>query len=468
MERQVLILGAGESGVGAALLAKQKGFDVFVSDKGEISEKYKSILLSKKIDFEELTHQQAEKLIDTTENLEIVKSPGIPETVPLIQKAYQEHIKVLSEIEFVLPFTQGKIIAITGSNGKTTTSLLLFHLLKNIGLDVALAGNVGDSFAKLLTEKDYQYWVLEVSSFQLDNCYSFKPDISVILNITPDHLDRYEYKFENYVASKFRIIQAQDENDAFIFYQDNPAIQENLPKYLKKEKQPNLLPISLEKNQELKNWNAFIDSENEQLTFQKEGQLFTISFEHLPLPGKHNQVNISVAILAGLQLGLDFEELTQHLSTFKNTTDRMEEVVLHKGIKVINDSKATNVDSTYFALDAFASESPNIIWIAGGQDKGNDYQPLLELAKTKVKSLIALGVDNQKIQATFESIVPKYQESQNLREVVNWAFEDAKEGDIILLSPACASFDLFENYVARGTKFKEAILNFIQSEKILN
>lgn len=468
MERQVLILGGGESGVGAALLAKQKGFAVFVSDFGTIKSHYQSILQEKNILYETGSHQQATTILETAnaENLEVIKSPGIPEKVPIVQQALTQNIAVISEIEFAARYTKGKIIGITGSNGKTTTSLILYHLLKHVGLDVALAGNVGDSFAKCLTQKDYDYWVLEVSSFQLDGCEQFKPFIAVLLNITPDHLDRYDYKFENYVASKFRMIQAQDEQDFFIFYENNAGIQDYLTQFLKKEKHPQLLPVRVAKSSDSKNWQACIDVEKQQLSFQKEKQSLAIPFEQLPLPGKHNQVNIAVAMLAALQLGLDFETLLQHLATFKNTSDRMEEVVIHRGVKVINDSKATNVDAAYFALDAFPSEKANLIWIAGGQDKGNDYQPLLTLAKNKVKALLALGIDNQKIRATFESIVPQYKETQNLQEVVAWAFEAAEAGDIILLSPACASFDLFENYRARGREFKKEVLDFVQSEKI--
>lgn len=457
---QILVLGAGESGVGAALLAQKKAFPVFVSDKGRITEKYKSILSSKNIDFEDLSHQKAEELIDTIEDLVIVKSPGIPEEAPLIQKAYQENVKVISEIEFALPYTHGKIIAITGSNGKTTTTLLLYHLLKNAGLNVGLGGNVGESFAKQLTEKDYDFWVLEMSSFQLDNCYFFKPYISILLNITPDHLDRYQYDFEKYVSAKFRIAQKQNENDFFLYYQENQAISNFLEKNHAKFG-GQFIPIrnknSNEKEYPQEAGNICFDWENEKIEIAISEEKESWNFSEIPLLGKHNLLNATMTLTVAKILGIEKSVLEKGLASFENTEHRLEKFAEINDILFINDSKATNVDAVFYALDAFKKQ---IIWIAGGVDKGNDYQELMPLVKEKVRALVCLGKDNEKLKKSFSPILENITETEEISEAIEQALGFAQKNDVILLSPACASFDLFKNYIDRGEQFKKAVLAY--------
>jgi UDP-N-acetylmuramoylalanine--D-glutamate ligase len=445
--QRIVILGAGESGVGAALLAKAKGFEVFVSDKSAIAEKYEHILTENQIDYEEGKHTE-----DFILNAyEIVKSPGIPNNVPILVEAKKRNIPIISEIEFAARYTNAKIIAITGSNGKTTTTLLTYHLLKAAGLNVGLGGNVGDSFAKQVIEDKYEYWVLEVSSFQLDDCYEFDPDIAIILNITPDHLDRYENNFQNYVNSKFRIVQNFEKSKkerTFIYLKDNQAIARELKR---KNIAGNHLPISLSEN--LDN-GAFFKNNLLEFYLKKEKKESKIAPNEVTLKGKHNMINVMAAVLVCLKLGIDEAILKTYFHSFPGVEHRLEEVDTINQVKYINDSKATNVDSVYYALDSFDEK---IIWIAGGVDKGNDYTKIRDLVHQKVKYLICLGKENKKILDFFRDSIRIIYQTEDIKDAVEQAQELAKPGDIILLSPACASFDLFENYEDRGRQFKKAV-----------
>lgn len=448
--KKVVILGAGESGTGAALLAKAKNFDVFVSDAGKIDEKYKKLLKETQILFEEGTHS-LEKILSANE---IIKSPGISDKIPVIALAHERQIPVISEIEFGFRNTKAKIIAITGSNGKTTTTLLTYHLLKNAGLNVGLAGNVGESFAQKVIANSYDYYVLEVSSFQLDGCFLFKPYISAILNITPDHLDRYE-SFDAYADAKFRIIRNQDENDFFIYNADSEVIERKILKIKPKVQQ---LGITLSAREDLKAISKISYFQNgkiiTRLPYNRPSQL---SFQEsdIALMGKHNIFNAMVAILVAQILGVDAESIKQGLATFKGLPHRLEVIRELKGIKFINDSKATNVDSAYYALDSFA-EAKNIVWIAGGVDKGNNYEQIKDLVAKRVKHLVSLGKDNAKLCSFFENIVPITQ-TDDMEKAVKKAYKLANRGDIVLLSPACASFDLFKNYEDRGNQFRKVV-----------
>ena len=449
--KKIVVLGAGESGIGAALLAKSKNFDIFVSDASTINPHYKAILEENQISFEEGKHTEAIIL----EANEIVKSPGVPDTAEIVLKAQEKQIPIISEIEFAARSTKAKLIAITGSNGKTTTTLLTYHLLKNAGLSVGLAGNVGESFAKKVIDNNFEYYVLEVSSFQLDGCFLFKPYISVILNITPDHLDRYENSFEKYADSKFRIIRSQNENDFFI-YNVNSEIIGN--KILRLKPTVQSLPVSLEADENLRSMSK--------VSYYQEGKIvlrfpydrpsqMTLQESDLSLKGKHNIFNSMVAALIAQILGLSIEKIKEGLASFKGVPHRLEEVAELRGIKFINDSKATNIDSVMYALDSFPDEK-KIIWIAGGVDKGNNYEGIKDLVCKKVKHLIALGKNNEKICNFFGGKIEVTEEIE-MRKAVRKAFKLAKKGDIVLLSPACASFDLFRNYEDRGNQFKEAV-----------
>lgn len=442
--KKVVVLGAGESGVGAALLAKNKGLEVFVSDFGIISEKYKNILIANEIEFEEGKHTQIQ-ILDADV---CVKSPGIPEKVNIVQEIIKSNIAVISEIEFAYQYTNAKFIAITGSNGKTTTTLLTYHLLKSAGLSVGLAGNIGDSLAKQVIEDQYDYYVLELSSFQLDNMYNFKADIAILLNITPDHLDRYEYKFENYIASKYRILQNLSDKDYFIYYLEDVTLSKTLLNQPLAEI-PNHLPISLTK--EIKA-GAYV--KNDQLIFNINDQQQSLPLSVIQLKGIHNLINNLVAISAALTLGVGIEEITKGLQTFANAPHRLEEVKSIKEITYINDSKATNVDAVKYALGSF--EKP-IVWVAGGVDKGNDYTEIEELVKEKVKALVCLGIDNKALTSFFTGKVDQIVETNSMESAVNIATDLAKQGDYVLLSPACASFDLFKSYIDRGNQFKEIV-----------
>jgi len=430
---KIVILGAGESGVGAALLAKQNNHEVFVSDRGAIKDKYKQELIENNIPFEENKHSE-KKIFDASE---IIKSPGIPDKVDLIQRLKKSGIPVISEIEYAYKHTNATLVAITGSNGKTTTTNLTYHLLKTANLDVAVGGNVGYSFARLLTENLHRIYVLELSSFQLDGIVNFRPDIAILLNITPDHLDRYDYKMENYVASKFRIILNQQAEDHFIFNNQD----ENILSFFKNEKpKANLLEVNGVKVNE------------DQLIVNE----FAFDLSKCSLKGKHNRFNATCAIKAALQLGVSKQDIQKGLNSFINAPHRLESVCTTNGVEYINDSKATNVDAVYYALDAMAKP---IVWIVGGVDKGNDYGPIMDLVESKVKAIVCLGVDNSKILETFSPFVKIIEETKSTKTAIEIATTYAENGDVILLSPACASFDLFKNYEDRGDQFRAAARN---------
>jgi UDP-N-acetylmuramoylalanine--D-glutamate ligase len=441
---KLVILGGGESGVGAALLGKAKGFDVFLSDRGGLKDKYRDELRQHTIDFEEGTHTE-DRILQATL---VVKSPGIPDTVPLIQALKAQGTPVISEIEFAARYTTAKLIGITGSNGKTTTTLLIYHLLKTAGINVGLAGNIGDSFAKAVINDMFDWFVLEISSFQLDTMYDTRLNVAVLLNITPDHLDRYGYSFQNYVASKFRILQNMQPGDDFIYFQESPAVAAELAN---RSLAPNALPISLE--QPVSPGGFFLNGE---LTAQNGEANFALPITDLPLKGPHNAINMLAAVLAAQSVGVSSEHITKGLQTFQNAAHRLEPAGVVNGVTFINDSKATNVDSVFYAL---ASMTTPTVWIAGGQDKGNDYSQLDELVNQKVKALICLGKDNSKLVAHFSGMIPLIFETQSVTEAVQKSLNWAAPGETVLLSPACASFDLFRNYEDRGEQFKRAVKN---------
>ncbi|MFC5269603.1 UDP-N-acetylmuramoyl-L-alanine--D-glutamate ligase [Adhaeribacter terreus] len=439
---KIAVLGSGESGVGAALLAKAKGYDVFVSDMGQIKPEYREQLEHAGISFEEGTHTES-LILDATE---IVKSPGIPEKAPLIKAAHAKGIPVISEIEFAARYSKAKFVCITGTNGKTTTTLLTYHLLKSAGLNVGLAGNIGISLAKQVTEDAFDYYVLELSSFQLDNMYRFRAHIAVLLNITPDHLDRYEYKMENYAASKLRVTQNQLEGDYFIYNQEDPLIAQFFRAAVFAGQ---TIPFSLEKHPHSKVW---FEGKNVVMGFAPQNP--TVSTEKSPLIGKHNQYNSLAAISVAKLLGLSENQIETALATFKNAEHRLQKIGEKDGVLYINDSKATNVEAVWFALEGIKQP---IVWIAGGVDKGNDYETLKPFAKDRIKALICLGADNEKLKISFGGIIPEIKETQRVEEAVEMAKTLAGSGDVVLLSPACASFDLFNNYEHRGHRFMEAV-----------
>lgn len=456
MKQKISILGAGESGTGAALLAQAKGYDVFVSDNGKIEEKYKEELIRHKIDFEEGQHNEAVILSASI----VIKSPGIPDRVNIVQKIISANIPVISEIEFAAKYSKAKFIAITGSNGKTTTTLLTYHLLKSLGLNVGMAGNVGESLAKMVINDSFDYYVLELSSFQLDNMYEFKAHIAILLNITPDHLDRYDYVFQNYVNSKYRIIQNMQHHDFFIAYVDDPVIKKELDN---REIAPGQLVISCK---EIVLNGAYLSGDNLMFNINdKSEHYFHLPVKSIPLKGKHNMVNTMCAVLVALLLDLDETKIEKGISTFKNASHRLEDAGEIKGVSFINDSKATNVDSVWYALD---SMDRKVILIAGGKDKGNDYSSIEKLVKQKVKAIVGLGIDNSKLLQAFENKV-KVVETKAMKDAVHRAFELADKGDVVLLSPACASFDLFKNYEDRGNQFKlevERLKNEIENSTL--
>jgi UDP-N-acetylmuramoylalanine--D-glutamate ligase len=435
-------LGGGESGVGAAILAKKKGFEVFVSDKGEIKDKYKSVLRNIDVEWEERKHTES-KILNATE---VVKSPGIADTVPLILKIKEKGVKVISEIEFAGRYTNAKIIGITGSNGKTTTTLLTFHMLQKAGLNVGLAGNVGESLAKQVAEDDKGFYVLELSSFQLDGMIDFKVDIAMILNITPDHLDRYDNQFENYVASKFRILQNQTKYNKIIYCYDDDVIRKGIEEGDYKGVKH---PFSIKT---ITSNGGYINKEK--LIINTNNKLFKMKITELALQGKHNLYNSMASGIAGRVLDLNKEVIRESLTDFQNIEHRLEEVGKVHGITFVNDSKATNVNSTWFALES--CQNP-VVWIVGGVDKGNDYEMLAELVSDKVKAIICLGKDNKKIHEAFNDIIEDIVDTESAQDAVNMAYQLSKKGDTVLLSPACASFDLFDNYEDRGQQFKRAV-----------
>lgn len=438
----IAILGGGESGVGAAMLAKKQGYGVFVSDFGSIKEKYKVQLNAAGIEFEEGGHS-AEKILSAAE---IIKSPGIPEKAPIVKAAKEKAIPVIDELEFAFRYNNGKVIAITGSNGKTTTTLLTYHILQKAGLDVGLAGNVGQSWAGQLAEGDKDYWVIEISSFQLDGTVTFKPYVAMITNITPDHLDRYEYKMENYVRSKFQIAKNQDENDFLILNQEDAETQQMLPEM---GLRANLLPFGIN----TKNTAGAVANDTE-INFLNHKNPFTMSIHELALQGKHNLHNSMASAIAARVLDIRKEVIRESLSDFQGVEHRLEFVANVHGIEFVNDSKATNINSTWYALE---SVTKPVIWVVGGVDKGNDYTELVPLVKEKVKAIICLGVENDKIINAFTGIVETIVEARSAREAVQKGYNMGTNGDMVLLSPACASFDLFENYEDRGRQFKTAV-----------
>ncbi|EDP71433.1 putative UDP-N-acetylmuramoylalanine--D-glutamate ligase [Flavobacteriales bacterium ALC-1] len=441
--KRLVILGGGESGVGTALLGKAKGYEVFVSDKGRIKEKYKDVLLNNEIEFEDEKHTESKIL-----NADIImKSPGIPDKVDLVKEIHKAGIKVVSEIEFASKFTNATLVAITGSNGKTTTATLTHHLLKQ-ELSVGLAGNIGDSFAKQVLDEDYKNYVLEISSFQLDDIIDFKPKIAVLTNITPDHLDRYDYKFENYIASKFRVVENQTEDDYFIYDSDDQVIEEWLQNNSIQSKK---LPFSLTKVVEQ---GAYIDNNNIIITI--DNNQIIMPTENITLEGKHNVKNAMAASTVAHLLKIRKQTIRESLENFQGVEHRLEHVLKINKVQYINDSKATNVNATYFALDSM--DAPTV-WIVGGVDKGNDYKELFPFVNEKVKAIICLGVDNAKLFEAFGNMVDVIIETEYMSEAVKIAYKVANTGDNVLLSPACASFDLFENYEDRGRQFKNAVRN---------
>jgi len=440
---RVVILGAGESGVGAAKLAQAKGFDVFVSDYGVITDKYRAALEKLSIPFESEKHTE-ELVLNATE---VIKSPGIPPTAPIIKKLVAKGIPVVSEIEFAKRYTNAKTICITGSNGKSTTSLLTYHILKNAGLNVGLAGNIGQSFAAQVATEDYEYYVLEISSFMLDDMFAFKADIAVLLNITPDHLDRYDYKLEKYAASKMRIVQNQTAQDVFIYCADD---EESLKAIALIKPVAKAFPFSITKKVEL---GAYLEETTIHILTEPNNQL-TMSISDLALQGKHNIYNSMASGIVSKVLELRNETIRESMGNFKNIEHRLEHVAKISGIDFINDSKATNVNSTWYALESMTSD---VVLIMGGVDKGNDYNMLKDLVKSKVKAIVCLGKDNKRIHDAFEDDVEVIVNTFSADEAAQIAFHLAKRGDAVLLSPACASFDLFKNYEDRGNQFKAAV-----------
>ena len=440
--KRIVILGGGESGVGAAILAQKQGFDVFLSDLSEIKSTYKSLLNQHAILWEEKQHTE-ELILNANE---IVKSPGIPDKAPLIKKLRALGIPVISEIEFAGRYTQAKMICITGSNGKTTTTMLVYHILQNAGLNVGLAGNVGMSLAYQVATANFDYYVVELSSFQLDGMTEFKADIAILLNITPDHLDRYEYNFQNYVDSKFRITQNQTEQDAFIFWDNDPVIKAELKK---RNIQSAMYPFAIERNEKTK---AFI--ENDDLIIKTLKTLFTMPTTELALQGMHNTYNSMAAGLAASIVDVKKENIRQSLQDFQGVEHRLEYVATVKNVRFINDSKATNVNSCWYALQSMKTP---VVLILGGTDKGNDYSEIEQLVLDKVKCLIFMGLDNKPLHAFFDGKINCIVDVQSMDDAVTEAYKIANDGDTVLLSPCCASFDLFTNYEDRGKQFKSCV-----------
>ncbi|WP_343696840.1 UDP-N-acetylmuramoyl-L-alanine--D-glutamate ligase [Flavobacterium sp.] len=441
---RLVVLGGGESGVGTAILGKKQGYDVFVSDFGKIKESYKEVLIINKIAWEEEQHTE-----DLILNADVVmKSPGIPDKSPIVKKLVAAGIKVISEIEFAKPFTEALTIGITGSNGKTTTTMLTHHLLKSAGLNVGLGGNIGKSFAWQVAENKYDAYVLELSSFQLDGIIDYRPDIAIITNISPDHLDRYEYKYENYINSKFRITMNQTESDYLIYDADDEASTEWLKNNKTKAK---LIPFSLTKS-----FDEGASINNNKMEIKINQEEFTMDTEHIALEGKHNMKNAMAASSVAKLMQIRNATIRESLSNFQGVEHRLEKVLKIQNVQYINDSKATNVNATFFALD---SMNVPTVWIVGGVDKGNDYNELMPLVREKVKAIICLGIDNRKIIDAFGAVVDIMVEVNNMNDAVKTAQRLTEKGDAVLLSPACASFDLFENYEDRGKQFKQAVHN---------
>jgi len=444
VKNKLVILGGGESGVGAAILGAKHGFEVFVSDFGEIKDEYKSMLDQHGLKYEERQHTEA-LILDATL---VMKSPGIPEKAPIVVKLHEKNIPVISEIEFAGRYTTAKTICITGSNGKTTTTMLTYEILKRAGLNVGLAGNVGKSFALQVAEDDFDYYVIELSSFQLDGMFDFRADIAVLMNITPDHLDRYDYKMQNYTDSKMRITQNQGPDDWFVYCADDPIIQEELTKRdIKARKVPFTIMQVLKEG----GW-----VENDKMKLNVNNNTFDMTIYELALQGKHNLNNSMAAGISGSILNLRKEGIRECLSDFQGVEHRLERFLRVHNIEFINDSKATNINSVWYALE---SMNTPVVWIVGGIDKGNDYSQLFDLVKEKVKAIVCLGKDNSKIMAAFDGKVKQIVDTKSIEEAVRSAYFLAEKGDTVLLSPACASFDLFKNYEERGRQFKDAVRN---------
>jgi len=443
MRERLVILGAGESGTGAALLAKQKNFDVFVSDQGPIKDKYKSELENERIPFEENLHSE-EKILNAAF---VIKSPGIPLKAEIIKKIKAASISIIDEIEFAFLYTDAKIIAITGTNGKTTTTLLTYHLMKEAGFRVALAGNVGFSMARQVARERFDWYVLEMSSFQLDGIKTFKPAIGILLNITPDHLDRYEYSLDNYINSKFQLIQNMGKEQYFVYYVNDPIIEREVNRRTLIPKQ---VPVSL-----LPSSKAPVHFDGAKMNFQLK-ENFKIAQSETTLKGPHNLINTMSAVSAVFIAGASLDTIKSGLKTFKNAPHRLESVATIKGVEFVNDSKATNVDSVVYGLGSYEK---SLIWIAGGIDKGNDYNIIKDDVKKKVKVLICLGKDNTKLKKAFGDVVKEIYETQSVTDLVRQALQVSQPGDVVLLSPACASFDLFKNYEDRGDQFRKAVMD---------
>ena len=444
MKNRIVILGAGESGAGSAVLAQKHGFDVFVTDSGAIKDKYRDILVSHNIDFEEGKHTP-ELIMNATE---VIKSPGLHEDNPLVLEIRGKGIPVISEIEFAARYTDAVKICVTGSNGKTTTTNMIYHMMKKAGLNVAMTGNVGNSFALAVAEGGHDYYVIELSSFQLDGMFDFKAEIAILMNITPDHLDRYDHEMQNYVDSKMRVIRNQTSADHFIWCADDPVTAAEVAK---RTIASHSYPFSIDRCQGMA---ACVENDNLILDLTQKTSLMTI--HDLALKGRHNTYNSMAAAIAGKVLNIRKETIRESLTDFQGVEHRLESVIMVAGINFINDSKATNVNSTWYALECMKSQ---VIWIAGGIDKGNDYTELNTVVKEKVKAIVCLGKDNSKIISAFGDIVPTIVETTSMEEAVRSAYYLAHKGDTVLLSPACASFDLFNNYEDRGRQFKMAVRN---------
>ena len=444
-QKRLVILGAAESGVGAALLGKQRGWDVFVTDGGQLKPEYKETLVNAGVVFEEGGHT-----IEQIMNADIVvKSPGISDKVRIVKQIREAGIEVCSEIEFAYRYKDdSKIIAITGSNGKSTTTKLTYHLLKEGGLDVAMVGNIGYSFARQIAEKPCEWYVIEVSSFQLDDIHEFRPDVAVLLNITPDHLDRYDYKFDNYIASKFNIARNQRENNYFITNQDDPVITNYLQDH---PIHSQTIFFTMSEQQHL-NEGGFI--KNDEMHIKVDGEELNMSIHDLSLKGKHNQFNSMAAGISARIAGIRKEKIRESFATFEGLEHRLEFVATVRGVDFINDSKATNVNSVWFALESM--KQPTVL-ILGGQDKGNDYNEIMELVQEKVKAIVCMGIDNTPIHVAFDSVIENIIDTQSAKDAVKAAYALSEKGDAVLLSPACASFDLFKNYEDRGRQFKDAV-----------
>ena len=445
---KLIVLGGGESGVGAAILGKSLGYTVFLSDKNRLSEKYRQKLLAEGVAFEEGNHTEEEIL---TADL-VVKSPGIPDTVPLVLQLKDRGIEVISEIEFAGRYTDAKFVCITGSNGKTTTTLLTYHILKHAGLDVGLAGNVGQSLAEQVAKQAHQVYVVELSSFQLDGMYTFRSDVAVLTNITPDHLDRYGYQFENYVNSKFRILNNMKSTDFFIYQEDCSVVRKKL---LNMEVIPQVAGFTYGEETICSDATSGAWMEGDVVVVRLKDKVYRIDKKQITIQGRHNVYNAMAAILASLQMGVEANQITEALQTFPQVEHRLETVREKDGVIYINDSKATNVDSAWYALDSMTTP---VVWIAGGTDKGNDYSVLFDLVREKVKVLICMGVDNQKLIKDFSSFC-QVVDTHSLEEAMRAVQMYAQAGDTVLLSPCCASFDLFKNYENRGELFKDAVRN---------